>query len=94
MKEMLLIMALGQGLDMATTHVALNRGCIELNPILAGHSLPTMYAIKAGGAFTIGWAATRASKRGRGKSAKILLGIAAGAGFAAAAWNLHLIPQC
>lgn len=94
MKALLLTMLLSQGADLATTHIGLKRGCVEMNPLYGTEvSLPVLYAAKGTSMFLMGTVAWGGRKSHPKLSRAVLwTGIAVGAG--AAIWNLHQLPRC
>ena len=93
MKGLMLAMWLAQAADVATTTVALNRGCVEGNPIMP-KSAPAIAGVKAGLTVALTWGAWRAKKGGRARMAATLLAAGIIGGAVPAAWNLHVIPSC
>ena len=92
MTPLLIIMVLAHAADLATTHLGLARGCVELNPVygLVGYSFPAMVAIKATCVGTIGAMAVAADHR----LSRVILWTAIVAGAGAAAWNLYVMQAC
>ena len=79
--------------DMLTTFVALDRGCIEANPIMAAFSRDGMLTLKTGCMLLVSWLVWhRWQTSPRTAHLLLWLGILAGAG--AAVWNLHQLPLC
>ena len=93
MIPLVFLMWLAQIGDMLTTFLALDRGCEELNPLMASLSWPGMASLKIGAVLLVTvliWRHHKVSPQ----TAKMLLwlGICAGAGLAV--WNLFQLRYC
>ena len=93
MKTLLLTFALAQAADLGTTLVNLDNGCRELNPIYRG-TTPELVTKKVVISFGIGGYSAWLHKKDKKRLAKIIIWTGIGAGFGAAAWNTHIMPQC
>ena len=93
MKELLLWLALAQSADLATTHVGLSRGCMEIGPIFRSTSVRTMYLTKGAGSVGL-IISLPILHRERPKLSKGVAWTWIVSGFGSAAWNLTQIPKC
>jgi hypothetical protein len=93
MKELLLTFLLAQGADMATTHAALSRGCVEMNPIL-GKTPASMYAVKGSTTVAVSYVVWKAEKAKQHKAVKVILLSGIAAAGTAALLNARAIPRC
>ena len=90
---LVLLLWLSHAGDMLTTFVALDRGCVEFNPVMASLSWGGMVAFKAGCIlFVTGLILRYLYTSPRVAHALLWLGILAGTG--AAVWNIYQLPLC
>ena len=90
---LVLLLWLAQTGDMLTTVAALDRGCVEIGPIMALLSRQGMIAVKVGVVLLVTiWALRERQQSPRMASLMLWLGILAGAG--AAIWNWYQLPLC
>ena len=92
MSGWLLWLALAQAGDISTTAVALNRGCVEANPVLSKLPASAIGGIKAGVTVTLTVHFGRKEKLSGGD--KALIGAFAGAGTVASMLNIKQLPRC
>lgn len=90
MKSLLVWMLLAQGGDLATTGVALSRGCQEVAPIYRSMPYAGTVAVKGGATFVVTF--TLGKKPSKGSKA-VIAGLAA-SGTVATVLNLRALPSC
>ena len=92
MKGLLLWLWRAHTADTSTTLVALNRGCVETNPLLKRLPTPALVGVKTG--VTVGFTVYFGRKDTPTKGDKIAVGIAAGLPTVAAILNTRNLPRC
>ncbi len=92
MKGLLIWLWLAQGADIGTTAVAMNRGCVEANPVLRGWSPTTIASTKMAVTVSITWHFGRKPEPSKGD--KVFVGAFAAAGTVAAVMNARTLPRC
>lgn len=92
MKELLIWLWLAQGADIATTAIAIERGCTEANPVLRGMSPQAAASTKMAVTVTVTWHFGR--KPQPTKADKWFVGAFAAAGTVGASLNARTIPHC
>jgi hypothetical protein len=92
MKGLLIWLWLAQGADLGTTAIALNRGCVEANPILGRMSPTAMASTKMAVTVTVTWHFGRKVTPTKGE--KLAVAAFAAAGTVGASLNANTIPKC
>lgn len=92
MKGLLIWLWLAQGADIGTTAIALDRGCVEANPVMSRLGPVGIASTKMGVSVAFTWHFGR--KPNPTKADKWAVGLAAAAGTVGASLNARTIPNC